>query len=191
MADWKEKLTPSDAGIQRMIETHIGMPCEPKNGGNHYYMEPCYKRHNDPQFILGLWDAIEGRVGNRLIRMDDDAERQCLVVRIRFSTEKLPGFVTSDRFDCRGCDEFGDTFCRQMQEVHALQVRRENVERLIAFTGGGEMEVPDSGRAIYHFLNASKSAWHKAPEGTYIVRVRDELFKVVSKEDFERDYARK
>ena len=188
MADWKEKLTPSDAGIQRMIESITGMPCEPKNGGNHYYLEAFYKKNKDPQFILGLWDAIEGRVGERLIRLNDDPGRECLVVRIKFSTEKLPGFVTCDRFDCPEHKEYGDTFCRQMDEVHALLVTKENKERLIAFTGGGEMEMPDSGRAVYHFLNASKSAWHKAPEGTYIVLIRDGLFKVVSKEEFEREY---
>ena len=84
MEYWKEKLTSWDSELCAMVESMTERPCKPKNGGDHYFIEPSYKNHNDPQFILALWDAIEGRAGERLMEIKDMPERQCLWVRIRF-----------------------------------------------------------------------------------------------------------
>ena len=72
---WKTKLNAFDAQLCNMVESLTGVECEPKNGGDHYFIEPSYKSHNDPQFILALWDAIEGRAGNRLMEIHDDPGR--------------------------------------------------------------------------------------------------------------------
>lgn len=87
---WKTKLNAFDAQLCNMVESLTGQPCEPKNGGDHYFIEPDYKDHNEPQFILALWDAIEGRAGNRLLEIHDDPERTRLLVRIRFYNERCP-----------------------------------------------------------------------------------------------------
>lgn len=87
---WKEKLTPFDAQLVRMVESLTGRPCEPKNGGNHFFFEVDYERHNDPQYILAIWDAIEGRAGERLISIKDDADRHALMVRIKFHSDECP-----------------------------------------------------------------------------------------------------
>lgn len=84
---WKTKLNAFDAQLCNMVESLTGVECEPKNGGDHYFIEPSYKNHNDPQFIVALWDAIEGRAGVRLMEIKDMPERQCLWVRIRFYSE--------------------------------------------------------------------------------------------------------
>lgn len=84
---WKTKLNAFDAQLCNMVESLTGVECEPKNGGDHYFIEPSYKNHNEPQFILALWDAIEGRAGDRLMEIKDMPERQCLWVRIRFYSE--------------------------------------------------------------------------------------------------------
>lgn len=87
---WKSKLTAFDAELVKMVESLTGKPCEPKNGGNHYFIEVDYERHNDPQYILAIWDAIEGRAGERLISMRDDPERHALIVRIKFRKGGCP-----------------------------------------------------------------------------------------------------
>lgn len=84
---WKTKLNAFDAQLCNMVESLTGVECEPKNGGDHYFIECNYRDHNDPQFILALWDAIEGRAGERLIEIHDDPERTALFVRIRFYSE--------------------------------------------------------------------------------------------------------
>ena len=84
---WKRKLNAFDAQLCKMVESLTETECEPKNGGDHYFIEPSYKKHNDPQFILALWDAIAGRAGDRLLEIKDEPERQSLLVRIRFYSE--------------------------------------------------------------------------------------------------------
>lgn len=81
---FQTKLTAFDAQLCKMVESLTEMECEPKNGGDHYFIECNYQKHNDPQFILALWDAIEGRAGDRLMEIKDDPERTALLVRIRF-----------------------------------------------------------------------------------------------------------
>lgn len=36
----------------------------------------------------------------------------------------------------------GYLYCRRLLEVRAVPVSRDNIERLIDFTGGGTMEIP-------------------------------------------------
>lgn len=83
---WKTKLRPFDLQMFRMVESMTGRKCEPKNGGDHFFFEADYSEHNDPQFILALWDAIVGRAGKRLIEIDDQADRHSLYVRVKFET---------------------------------------------------------------------------------------------------------
>lgn len=87
---WKTKLNAFDAELCKMVESLTDKPCEPKNGGNHYFIEADYEKHNDPQYILAIWDAIEGRTGERLISIKDDAERHALLVRIKFHGQECP-----------------------------------------------------------------------------------------------------
>ena len=81
---WQRKLTPFDGALCRMVEDLTGKPCKPKNGGDHYFIEVDYSDHRDPDYILAIWDAIEGRAGERLIRITDDHVRGVLVVLIKF-----------------------------------------------------------------------------------------------------------
>lgn len=86
MMNWQSKLTAFDAELVRMVESLTGKPCEPKNGGTHYYILADYEKHNNPEYILAVWDAIEGRVGKRLISIKDDADRHALIVRVKFQS---------------------------------------------------------------------------------------------------------
>lgn len=84
---WKTKLNAFDAQLCKMVESLTESQCEPKNGGDHYFIEIDYSKHNDPQYILAIWDAVEGRAGKRLISLKDDPERQCLLACISFYSE--------------------------------------------------------------------------------------------------------
>lgn len=84
---WHVNLTAFDAQLCTMIESLTGVPVEPKNGGDHYFIEASYKEHHDPDYIAAMMDAIAGRAGSRLIEMKDDPERECLLARIRFYSE--------------------------------------------------------------------------------------------------------
>lgn len=90
-SDWRTKLTPFDFELCKMVALLTERPCRPKNGGTHYYIEPDYEQYSDnPEFLLSIWDAIEGRAGKRLISMKDDAGRHVFVVRIKFHKDECP-----------------------------------------------------------------------------------------------------
>ena len=94
---WRTKLTPFDTELAIMVESLTGKPCELKPGGDHYFFEADYENHNDPQYILAMWDAIEGRTGERLLEIKDDADRHALFVRVKFSEQKYPGIIRMER----------------------------------------------------------------------------------------------
>lgn len=96
---WETKLTPFDRGLCAMVQALTGRECEPKNGGNHFFFEADYRDHRDPQYILALWDAIEGRAGERLISLRDDAERGTLLARVRFSKEPITPFGPAQHYE--------------------------------------------------------------------------------------------
>lgn len=191
MCYWKTKLVPADAELVRMVESLTDRPCEPKNGGDHYFIEVNYEAHPEPEYIAAIWDAIDGRLGERLYSIKDDAERKCLFVRVRFSEERLPGFMYATHIKTER-PEKGDEFCRIIGKVRALQVTRKNAERLLVFVGNGEMEIPkeDGKPAVFHFLNNGLSVWAHALEGMFVVYKGPGHFEVMTAQQFRADYER-
>lgn len=184
---WRTKLTPFDTELAIMVESLTGKPCELKNGDNEYFFEADYENHNDPNYILAMWDAIEGRTGERLLEIKDDAERHALFVRVKFSEQKYPGVIRASR-DCSPQESYGKTYCHKLVEIRAVQVERDNAENVLRFVGNGEWEIPDDGPATFHFLNAAGSVYAHAPEHSYIVHAGPERFEIVDKETFEKEY---
>ena len=82
--NWQNKLTAFDAELVKMVESLTEKPCEPKNGDDHYFILVNYENHNDPDYIMAIWDAIEGRAGNRLLEIKDIPENHELFVKIKF-----------------------------------------------------------------------------------------------------------
>lgn len=80
---WQNKLTAFDAQLCKMVESLTQFPCEPKFGGDHYFIEVDYG-NRDPQFVSAVWLAIEGRAGDRLRDIKDDPDRHCLIAQIKF-----------------------------------------------------------------------------------------------------------
>ena len=186
---WQTKLTPYDAELAMMVESLTGVSCELKNGGDHFFFEANYRNHNDPQYICAIWDAIEGRAGNRLMDIQDMPERTSIFVRVRFSDEDYPALIRMAKFGTNK-PESGDIYCKVMEEIRAVQVKRTNIEQLTEFVGNGEMEIEKrlNGKAVFHFRNAFGSVYEHAAEFDYIVFVKDGLFVVVNKDKFEREY---
>ena len=184
---WRTKLTPFDTELAIMVESLTGKPCELKNGDNGYFFEADYENHNDPNFILAMWDAIEGRTGERLLEIKDDADRHALFVRVKFSEQKDPGIIRASR-DCSPQESYGKTYCHKLVEIRAVQVERDNAENVLRFVGNGEWEIPDDGPATFHFRNAAGSVYAHAPEHSYIVHAGPERFEIVDKETFEKEY---
>lgn len=193
MEYWKEKLTSWDSELCAMVESLTEMPCKPKNyaGCNDgYYIEADYSKHNNPDYILAISNAIAGRLGKRLINIENYPDRQILMARVKFKEDNTIGFRYREN-PGKENPESGETYCHKLEEIKAIQVRPDNVDKLLEFIGNGEFEKEAGKLGTFHFLNASGSVWAHAAESDYIVFVKDGLFKVVSKADFQNEYESK
>jgi hypothetical protein len=171
-----------------MVESLTGMMCVPKNAGEHYFFEANYAKHHDPDYINGIWLAIEGRAGKRLISIEDLPERETLYVRVNFSEENTATSVVREMPG--GHPETGNAYCKRLEQIRAVQVERGNIDQLIQFVGNGEMEIErkPGGKATFHFRNAAGSVFCHADEHDYIIFVRDGLYGVIKKAEFEKEY---
>ena len=189
--DWTRKLTPWDWELCLMVESLTGKPCEPKNGGDQYFFLADYENHaNEPEYLLALWDAIEGRAGKRLIGLDDYPERHAFIATVVFSNERYPALIHLDR-DAKENPSAGTPYYSKADDVNeilAVQVTRENDAQLLSFVGNGEMLIPSEGRICFQFLNAGGSVYADAPEESYIVYRGPGRFEIVEKEKFEQEY---
>lgn len=188
--EWKNKLSPWDWEMLKMVESITGKPCEPKNGGDHFFFEANYEKHKDkPEYLLALWDAIEGRGGKRIIGMDDDAERNVFIVTVLFSNERYPALIRCDRDETEH-PEAGTPYYSivdDANEILAVQVERGNDAQLLAFIGNGQMLIGED-KIAFQFLNASGSVYADAPEHSYIVYRGPGRFEIIEQEKFEKEY---
>lgn len=190
MEYWENKLTPWDIELAVMVESLTGKPCELCNGGDHFFFEADYQNHaNEPEYLLALWDAIEGRTGKRLIGMDDDPERHVFVVTVLFSNERYPALVRLDR-DAKENPSAGTPYYSKTDDVNeilAVQVERGNDAQLLTFIGNGQMLIGED-KIAFQFLNASGSVYADAPEHSYIVYRGPGRFEIIEQEKFEKIY---
>ena len=193
------RLTPYDGELQMMVRSLTGKPCEIHSGGDdEFFIVVDYSGHPDSDYISALMDAVAGRVGKRLVKMDDEPDAKRFVAHIKFSEDKYPCLMRLEQ-EQKPNPEIGDVYYMPIpiaenngnDECIALQVTRDNAERLLAFVGNGEMEIPDDGPAVFHFQNAGHSVYAHAPESSYIVYDGNEHFSIMDQYLFEANFKRK
>lgn len=83
----------------------------------------------------------------------------------------------------------GTRYCRILLEVDAIQVRRDNLDDLLRFTGGGTMTTPRTpdGRAVYSFADGN-GIFIDAPESWFIIREPDGRMYAKPERDFKREF---
>lgn len=135
-----------------------------------------YSCIEDKDVIAALWASIEGRLGDKLVDITDHPDEQMLVVRIKADN----------------ISEEGDLYARKLKEVRALKVTKDNLARLKAFVGNGEM-MDDGDRVCFEFHNGRKQRIRlTAYEGDYIVRNEEkDSYEVWTAYSFVRNYERK
>ena len=86
----KKTLVPFDWGLCAMIEQLTGIKTEPEKEDDGFIVKADYINHREPEYISMMWDAIEGRAGDRLLELTDNADDHCLVVKIKYAEEFEP-----------------------------------------------------------------------------------------------------
>lgn len=137
------------------------------------------------QRIEALKQAIRGRLGDRLIEFFYADGRQS--VYMKYDPEEYPEEMRTRLVDPDATA--GTRFCRMLMEVDAIQVRRDNLDDLLKFTGGGTMTTPrtPNGRAIYSFPDGN-GIFIDAPETWYIVREPNGRLTARPEREFNREF---
>ena len=103
----------------------------------------------EAQRIAALKQAIRGRLGDRFIEFSYTDNKQS--VYMKYDPEEYPEEVRTKLADPDATA--GSRYCRIMLEVDAIQFRRDNVNDVLKFTGGGTVTTPRTlnGKAVYSF----------------------------------------
>ena len=137
------------------------------------------------QRIEALKQAIRGRLGDRLIEFFYDDGMQS--VYMKYDPEEYPEEIRTRLVEPDATA--GTRYCRTLLEVDAIQVRRDNLDDLLRFTGGGTMTIPrtPNGRAVYSFPDGN-GIFIDAPETYYIVREPDGRLTTRPEREFNREF---
>lgn len=181
------RITPFDNKACLMLEAVTEREVVATEMDDNFTIHVFYNKHNTPEYISAIIDAARGRFGERFIEVNDEPERKLLKFTIAYDKHELP-IVAGDLETGNPRPDFGTVYCHQLEEIHAVQVTRKNIERLQKFVGGGQMTIErcPNGKAWFSFLN--NGTFVDAPEHLYIVYVAPERFEIVDKETFEKEY---
>lgn len=137
------------------------------------------------QRIEALKQAIRGRLGDRLIEFFYADGRQS--VYMKYGPEEYPEEMRTRLVEPDATA--GTRYCRTLLEVDAIQVRRDNLDDLLRFTGGGTMTIPrtPNGRAVYSFPDGN-GIFIDAPETHYIIREPDGRLTTRPEREFNREF---
>ena len=137
------------------------------------------------QRIEALKQAIRGRLGDRLIEFFYDDGMQS--VYMKYDPEEYP---EETRTRLVGPDATAGTrYCRTLLEVDAIQFRRDNVNDVLRFTGGGTVTTPRTpdGEAMFSFPDGN-GIFVDVPESWYIIRELNGRFTARPERDFKREF---
>ena len=135
--------------------------------------------------VEALKQAVAGRLGNRLLVTHTlDA---AVIFNVEYDPTEYPEQIRTRLIEPD--TTAGTRYCRILLEVDAIQVRRDNLDNLLKFTGGGTMTTPRTpdGIAVYSFPDEN-GIFIDAPERWFIVRYPDGKITRRSEQEFNREF---
>lgn len=178
----KSKLNPFDAELLVMIgDVAKSQPSvEEKTDG----YEITVATTEIPGAVDALKQAVAGRLGNRLLTTH--TLNAVVIFNVEYDPTEYPEQIRTRLIEPDATA--GTRYCRTLLEVDAIQVRRDNLDDLLHFTGGGTMTIPQTpgGVAVYSFADMN-GIFVTATENSYIVR-NGKDFTFMNKQSFEREF---
>lgn len=184
----KNVLSPFDCDLCAMVEDLTGKPIDVKPQSDYFVLSweqpQCVRNSPDDQRNKAIKQAVNGRLGKRAIMWDYKDGRQS--VTVEYDPTEYPEEIRTRLTD----PDFtaGQRYCRTLLEVDAIEVRRDNLDDLLRFTGGGTMTIPRTpgGVAVYSFADMN-GIFVTATENSYIIR-NGKDFTFMNKQSFEREF---
>lgn len=175
----ESKLTPFDVETVLMVKSVTGHEPEITEKAELFEMR-MYVDDRNEYIVEAAIDAVIGRYGMRVRAVEHIREEIFLrgatfFIEYEKGAENLPNEL---RTNLGMPDETaGDIYCRRLLEIRALPVKRDNLEKLQIFTGGGTMQIPRTpgGLAVYSFPTEN-GVMLDVPEGNFIVLPPDGKF---------------
>lgn len=180
----ESKLNPFDAELSVMIGDIAKSQPEVEEKPDRYEITVDTTEIQE-NAIEALKQAVAGRLGKRLLVTHTlDA---AVVFNVEYDPTEYPEQIRTRLVEPDATA--GTRYCRTLLEVDAIQVRRDNLDDLLRFTGGGTMTIPGTpnGRAVYSFPDGN-GIFIDAPETYYIVREPDGRLTTRPEREFNREF---
>lgn len=138
--------------------------------------------------IEALKQAVVGRLGERLLVTH--TLYAAVVFNVEYDPTEYPEQIRTRLVEPDATA--GTRYCRTLLEVDAIQVRRDNLDDLLRFTGGGTMQIPRTpgGLAVYSFPTEN-GVMLDVPEGNFIVLAPDGKFGKMDMQTFMANFEEK
>lgn len=190
----ESKLTPFDVETVLMVKSVTGHEPEITEKAELFEMR-MYVDDRNEYIVEAAIDAVIGCYGMRVRAVEHIREEIFLrgatfFIEYEKGLENLPNEVHADKREPN--EKAGYLYCRRLLEVRAVPVTRDNIERLIDFTGGGTMEIPRTpgGLAVYSFPTEN-GVMLDVPEGNFIVLTPDGKFGKMDMQTFMANFEEK
>ena len=190
----ESKLTPFDMETVLMVKSVTGHEPEITEKAELFEMR-MYVDDRNEYIVKAAIDAVIGRYGMR-VRAVEHIREEIFLRGATFFIEYEKGAENLPNELCTNLgmpdETAGDIYCRRLLEVRALPVTRDNIERLIDFTGGGTMQIPRTpgGLAVYTFPTEN-GVMLDIPEGNFIVLTPDGKFGKMDMQTFMANFEEK
>jgi hypothetical protein len=182
----KSKLTPFDGELLVMIADIMKVEPTVEESATIYKISVPIG-DNSPDTVTAMQNAVRGRLGKRLIMLNDVDNCKEYYVAYVDDAESMADEIRTE-YDAPDATA-GTRYCRTLLEVDAIQFRRDNVDDVLRFTGGGTVVTPRTpdGKAIFSFPNGN-GIFVDVPESWYIIRELNGRFTARPEKDFKREF---
>lgn len=182
----KSKLTPFDGELLVMIADIMKVEPTVEESATIYKISVPIG-DNSPDTVTAMQNAVRGRLGKRLIMLNDVDNCKEYYVAYVDDAESMADEIRTE-YDAPDATA-GTRYCRTLKEVDAIQVDRDNLETIKRFTGGGTMTIPriPGGIAMYSFVSPD-GLIIDTPETWYIIREDNGKFSHRPKREFDAEF---
>lgn len=179
----ESKLNPFDAELLVMIGDIAKSQPEVEEKPDRYEITVDTTEMRE-KAIEALKQAVAGQLGDRLLVTH--TLEAAVIFNVEYDPTEYPEQIRTRLVEPDAT--VGTRYCRALLEVDAIQVRRDNLDDLLRFTGGGTMipRIPN-GRAVYSFID-DNGIFIDAPETYYIIREPDGRLTARPEREFTREF---
>lgn len=175
------KLIPQDDELFIMIDSITGCSVIIEENDDSYNIEVNIDSLTE-KIIIALDNSIKGRLGDRYIKTENKQGKNIYYCKYG-DWESYPEVIILDNIPITEVD--GTHYAHRLKELDIIQVRRDNLEDLQKFTGGGMMIIPRVENKIAKYRFCTKQGIIiEVGERYYIARLPNGILRMMEPAEF-------